>query len=50
MRYRQGASVLNPCLSTGAKDVDPASSFLASVPSNGWEGSLRNIADWSGTE
>lgn len=48
--YLQGASVLNPYLSTGAKDVGSASSFRAGVPPNGWKGSLWNIADQSRAE
>ncbi|WP_234855064.1 hypothetical protein [Paracoccus everestensis] len=43
--FRQGASVLNPFLSTGAKDMDSASGFLAGVPPHGWKGSQWTIAD-----
>jgi hypothetical protein len=43
--FRQGASVLNPFLSTGAKDMDSASGFLAGVPPHGWKGSQWAIAN-----
>jgi hypothetical protein len=43
--FRQGASVLNPFLSTGARDMDSASGFRAGAPPHGWKGSQWAIAD-----